>query len=45
MATGKMSWLIEKHKNGNVSYEIQNTHRNHGAISKEYPEYVKFVKL
>ena len=34
MATGKMSWLIEKHKNGNVSYEIQNTHRNHGAISK-----------
>ena len=34
MATGKMSWLIEKHKNGNVSYEIQATHRNHGAISK-----------
>ena len=34
MATEKMSWLIEKHKNGNVSYEIQNTHRNHGAISK-----------
>ena len=34
MATGKMSWLIEKHKNSNVSYEIQNTHRNHGAISK-----------
>ena len=34
MATEKMSWLIEKHKNGNVSYEIQATHRNHGAISK-----------
>ena len=30
----KMSWLIEKHKNGNVSYEIQATHRSHGAISK-----------
>lgn len=30
----KMQWLIEDHKNGNVIYEIQSTHRNHGAISK-----------
>ena len=30
----KMNWLIEDHKNGNVVYEIQATHRNHGAISK-----------
>lgn len=30
----KMKWLIEDHKNGKISYEIQSTHRKHGAISK-----------
>lgn len=34
MRTIKMQWLIEDHKNQNVIYEIQSTHRNHGAISK-----------
>ena len=34
MKTIKMQWLIEDHKNQNVIYEIQSTHRNHGAISK-----------
>ena len=29
-----MQWLVEDHKNQNVIYEIQSTHRNHGAISK-----------
>ena len=30
----KMKWLIDDHKNGKISYEIQSTHRKHGAISK-----------
>jgi len=30
----KMDWLVEDHKNQNIIYEIQSTHRNHGAISK-----------
>lgn len=30
----KMNWLIEAHKNGTVDYEIANTGRKHGAISK-----------
>ena len=30
----KMGWLIADHKNGKISYEIQSTHRKHGAISK-----------
>ena len=34
MTKNKMQWLIEDHKNQNVIYEIQSTHRNHGAISK-----------
>ena len=34
MEKNKMQWLIEDHKNQNVIYEIQSTHRNHGAISK-----------
>ncbi len=34
MENNKMNWLIEDHKNKNVIYEIQSTHRNHGAISK-----------
>ena len=36
MATDKikMQWLIDDHKAGKISYEIQATHRNHGAISK-----------
>lgn len=34
MSENKMSWLINQHLNGNVDYEIQNTNRNHGAISK-----------
>ena len=34
MAENKMQWLIEDHKNGKISYEIQSTHRKHGAISK-----------
>ena len=32
--TNKMQWLIDDHKDGKISYEIQTTHRNHGAISK-----------
>ena len=32
--TNKMKWLIDEHKNGTVNYEIHNTRRNHGAISK-----------
>lgn len=34
MEGNKMQWLIEDHKNQNVVYEIQATHRNCGAISK-----------
>lgn len=34
MEKNKMQWLIEDHKNQNIIYEIQSTHRNHGAISK-----------
>lgn len=34
MTVNKMQWLIEDHKNGKISYEIQSTHRKHGAISK-----------
>ena len=29
-----MQWLINDHKDGKISYEIQSTRRNHGAISK-----------
>ena len=35
MTKNKMQWLIEDHKNQNIIYEIQSTHRNHGAISKK----------
>ena len=35
MATeNKMQWLIDLHNSGEAEYEIQNTCRNHGAISK-----------